>query len=207
MNKKSSKIYFIIAILLVLFDQFTKLWVKGFTIFGFTREGFYLGESIPVMGDFLAFTFVENPGMAFGIEFGVMKILLSLFSIFASIAIGWYLSKLNDVSVMAKTGVMLIMSGAFGNMIDRVFYGVIYNESALFYGKVVDFIQVDIPDLNFFGLSYTHWPVFNIADSCVTVGVVILFFFHEKLPSLKELKSKNVHEEINDIPDNTSIEQ
>lgn len=68
----------------------------------------------------------------------------------------------------------LLLGGAVGNLIDRMFYGVLYGEGPLFYGKVVDFLQVDIPDVSLFGELYTHWPVFNVADSCVSVGVVTL---------------------------------
>jgi signal peptidase II len=77
---------------------------------------------------------------------------------------------------------MLILAGAFGNFIDRMFYGVIYGNSPLFYGLVVDFIQVDIPDITFNSITYTHWPVFNIADSCVSIGMVFLLFFNKFIP-------------------------
>ena len=193
--KSSTRIFFLWSFILIAFDQITKLITKGFNIFGFSREGMRLGESIEVIGDFLRFTFVENPGMAFGIEFGWGKIFLSLFSIFAAIALAWYLFKIDGYDKFARTGIMLIFAGAAGNMIDRVFYGVFYGESALFYGKVVDFIQVDIPDVNIFGLYYSHWPVFNIADSCVSCGVVLLIFFHHKLPSLNEIKNKGISNE------------
>lgn len=197
MQKNSSKIYFIIAIILVLLDQLTKIAVKGFNLFGIEHSGMMLGESIPVFGDFLRITFVENEGMAFGIKFGAGKIFLSLFSVFASIALGIFLQKLKNYSAFAKVPIMLIFSGAIGNLIDRVFYGVFYSESPLFYGKVVDFIQVDIPDISIFGMTYTHWPVFNIADSCVTCGVILLILFHNKIPPLKEVfGKKSIKQEI-----------
>jgi lipoprotein signal peptidase len=66
-----------------------------------------------------------------------------------------------------------------------------YGESPLFYGKVVDFIQVDIPDVTWFGEIYTHWPVFNVADSCVTVGVVLMMFISTQLPSPTELRTRS----------------
>ncbi len=189
MKEASSRIYFIIAIILVIIDQLTKITIKGFNIFGIEHQGMMLGESIPVIGDFLRITFVENEGMAFGIKFGAGKIFLSLFSIIASVALGVFLNKLRNYSIYAKLPIMLIFSGAIGNLIDRVFYGVFYGESAIFYGKVVDFIQVDIPDITIFGLTYTHWPVFNVADSCVTLGVLLMIFFHNKMPALKEVFS------------------
>ncbi|MDC1067960.1 signal peptidase II [Candidatus Kapabacteria bacterium] len=183
---KKTKIYFSIAFLLIIFDQLTKIVVKGFNLFGFTHKGFYLGESIPVIGETITFTFVENPGAAFGLEFGAAKIFLSLFSVFAGAGLGWYLWKLEGYNKFVRIGIMFIFSGAVGNMIDRVFYGVIYSESSLFYGKVVDFIRVDIPNIEF--LNMTHWPVFNIADFCVSSGVIILLFVHDKLPSIAKIR-------------------
>lgn len=191
---KKTPIYFLIAFLLILLDQITKITIKGFNLFGYEHKGFYLGESVPVIGETVTFTFVENPGAAFGLEFGAAKILLSIFSVVAGFGLAWYLWKLEGYNNWARTGIMLIFSGAVGNMIDRVFYGVIYQESPLFYGKVVDFIRVDIPDI--FGM--THWPVFNVADSCVSIGVVILLFVHNKLPSISKIKGAQEIEE-NDI--------
>ena len=183
--------FFIIAVLLVFLDQATKLAIRGFTFAGIEYDGLMIGQMISVIGDFLQITYVENEGMAFGISFGPAKIFLSLFSIFASIALAWYLSKLKKFSVWVQIGIMLIFAGAVGNLIDRVFYGIIFGYDAIFYGRVVDFIQVDIPDINFLGLNYTHWPVFNVADSCVTCGVVTLLIFHKKIPQFKQLINKN----------------
>lgn len=175
------------AIVLMLSDQLSKLWIKGFSIGDFVHQGLFYGEQISVIGDFLQITFIENAGMAFGIQFGVWKILLSLFSIVASVFLIIFQNRLSGYSIWVRIGVMLIFAGAVGNLIDRVFYGVIFGEAALFYGKVVDFIQVDIPDMKFLGLYYTHWPVFNVADSCVSVGVVILLIFHKQIPALSEI--------------------
>ncbi len=196
MNNKSNRNYFILAITFIFLDQITKLLVKGFSLFGYTHHGFNYGESISVIGDFLHFTYIENPGMAFGISFGAGKIFLSLFSIIAATGLGWYLSKIHFANRAVKFGIALIFAGAVGNLIDRVFYGVFYGEMPLFYGKVVDFIQVDIPDFNIFGLYYSHWPVFNIADSCVSVGVVILLFVHNYMPSLSTIRPPKEHNKI-----------
>lgn len=205
---------FISAFLLIVLDQVTKLIVKGFDFFGYKVEGFYYGEQIPVFGDVVSFTFVENPGMAFGIEFGVGKIFLSLFSVIAGFGLSWYLNKIKFAHNGIRVGIALILAGAVGNMIDRVFYGVIFGESALFYGKVVDFILVDIPDV----FGYSHWPVFNVADSCVSVGIVLLIIFNDKLPTLTEAKSGKYiimeddnHEEVNNMENlendsNTNLE-
>ena len=98
---KTSNLY-ILATILIISDQLTKFIVKGVNFLGIYIKGFYLGESVNVFGDFFTFTFVENPGMAWGIEFGAGKILLSLFSVFASIALIWYLGKIIDDNAKLK---------------------------------------------------------------------------------------------------------
>ncbi len=163
-----------LSIVLVVLDQLTKLWVKN-TMF--------LGESHPMIGEAVRLTYVENPGMAFGIEFGAGKIVLTLVTFVVAGFLVWYLVRLRGTHWSVQLAVSLILAGAMGNLIDRAFYGVIFNEDPLFFGKVVDFIQVDIPDITWFGERYTHWPVFNVADSCVSVGVVTLLFVSHKLPS------------------------
>ncbi len=178
---KSYKPYIVVASTLVLLDQVTKVLVKGFN-FGFVAFDGFKFRYEPVLGDWLRFTYVENPGMAFGIEFGWGKILLSLFSIVASVVLYRIITsgKTDHKGVLA--GLTLVLAGAFGNMIDRVFFGVFYGEGALFYGKVVDFIDVEFPDFSLFGSLYTRWPVFNIADSCVTIGMILLLIFNKHLP-------------------------
>ncbi len=190
--------FFFGATILVIFDQVTKLYFKGFNLFGWVHEGAVYAEPHPVIGDFLLWTYIENPGMAFGIEFGEGKIFLSLFSILASIGLAWLIVKISHKSIGILIGFTLIFAGAVGNLIDRVFYGVLYGEAPLFYGKVVDFIQVDIPDIEFLG--WTHFPIFNIADSCVTVGVIILLIFHKQLPETHE-----IFPEKSKIEDNSEI--
>ncbi len=209
-DNNSNKWLFISAILLLILDQATKLYFKGFSFFGIEHEGLQYGV-IEVIGDFVKFVYVENPGMAFGMKF-IPKIILSLFSIFAGIGLAIYLHKLKGYSIWVRIGIMLIFAGAVGNLIDRVFYGVIFSEQPsvflmnpvdklvyqdifagipIFYGHVVDFIQVDIPDINILGLYYTHWPVFNVADSCVSVGVVLLLIVHHKIPPFREVFGKD----------------
>lgn len=183
--------YFFWALLLVAIDQLTKLLVKGVDAFGIKHVGMELGESIPLLGDVVRLTFVENPGMAFGISFGAGKIILTLATVAIAAFLGWYLSRLGAVPTQARISIMLVFAGALGNLIDRMFYGVWYGESPLFYGKVVDFIQVDIPDVTWFGEVYTHWPVFNVADSCVSIGVVLLMFVSNSLPSPAELRMRS----------------
>ncbi len=201
-KKKSITIFFVISFVLIVIDQITKLWMKSY--FGVVHSGdsFTLSnyQNIKVIGDFLQFTYVENEGMAFGISFGAGKILLSLFSIIASVVISWYLYKIRNYSSWVKFAVSLILAGAFGNLIDRVFYGVAFGYAPLFYGRVIDFVQVDIPDINLGFIHYTYFPVFNVADSCVTVGVILLLIFHKKIPTLKMIKQS-------DIADDESIVQ
>lgn len=192
-----AKSAFLIALVLIVLDQCTKVWV---------RSHFMLGETIPVLGDTLRFTYVQNPGMAFGISFGPGKIILTFFTIVIATALGWYLAKLRSFRPIVRIAVMLIFAGAVGNLIDRMFYGVLFGEDPLMFGKVVDFIQVDIPDVTWFGEVYTHWPVFNIADSCVSCGVVLLILFSNSMPTAAELKAGAYQskEDLNDEHINTT---
>jgi len=188
--KQNTKLLFIVSILLIVLDQVTKFLIKGFSFLGFSSEGFGYGEKVEVIGKAIQFTFVENPGMAFSIEFGAGKIFLSLFSVIASILLVLYIRNIGDKPTGYKISVLLIFAGATGNMIDRVFYGVIYDYAPLFYGKVVDFILVDIPNIDVFGKYYDYFPVFNVADSCVSVGIVLLLIYNKHIPTLSELRGK-----------------
>lgn len=197
-KKSNIRYFFILSIILIIIDQATKLYFKGFNFLGINHIGLDYGAQVPVIGTYLQWTYIENAGMAFGIEFGWGKIFLSIFSIIASIFLAYLLIKIKEEPLPIRIGFSLIFAGAVGNLIDRVFYGVIFGEAPLFYGRVVDFIQVDIPDIAFLGWQY--FPIFNIADSCVTVGVVFLIIFHSKLPDFENLlpflnKSKKVEEE------------
>ncbi len=170
-------------------DQLSKLFVKGISIpfLGINWKGMAYGESVNVIGDFFKITFVENPGMAFGITVGDgSKLLLSLFSLFASIGILIYLYKVRNQKLVLRVALALILAGAVGNLIDRMFYGVIYDYAPLFYGKVVDFFNVDFWDFTIFGHTYDRWPIFNVADAAVTIGVVILIFFHKEVTEENE---------------------
>ena len=172
-----------ISFAVVVIDQVSKLMVKGFSIpfLNINYEGMYLGQMIPVVGDFFRFTFVENPGMAFGYDPGSnFKLIISIFSLVASIGLIFYLYVIRDKSWSLKIAIALILGGAIGNLIDRTFYGVVFDYAPLFYGKVVDFFDVDFFDFTLFGRSYDRWPVFNVADAAVTIGVLILVFFYKK---------------------------
>ena len=164
----------LIAAVLVVLDQVTKVLVK---------TSMMLGESHPMIGSMVNLTFVENPGMAFGISWGDGKLILTLLTIVIAGVLVWYLRQIASGHWAPRLAVTLILAGAVGNLIDRAFYGVIFGDAPLFYGRVVDFIQVDIPDITWLGDVHTHFPVFNIADSCVTVGVILLLLTGNKLPA------------------------
>lgn len=129
--------------LIVIFDQLTKNVVKA---------RMELGESFDILGTFLKFTFVENKGLAFSIKVSNLGIFTGL-SMIASLIVLYYIYKYKDEGAMVYMPLALIFGGAIGNMIDRVLYS-----------KVVDFIDV--------GISSYRWPVFNIADSSVFIGLV-----------------------------------
>ncbi len=176
---------------IIVADQMTKFWVKGIEIplLGISIQGMSLGSSFPVLGDFLRITFIENPGMAFGIEIGG-KIFLTLFSIVASIGILFYLYLMRKENLTFRLSLSFILGGAVGNLIDRVFYGVLYGEGALFHGKVVDFIDIDFFNIDLWGFHLSRFWVFNIADASVTIGVLIMLLFHRSfLLEEKEIPS------------------
>ncbi len=164
----------LLGVLLVVIDQVIKYLVK---------TNMELGEQIYVIGQWFRLCFVENEGMAFGMAFGgqVGKFLLSLFRIVLSGFLIWWIRSL-DKKGTAPTGVLvgltLITAGAIGNIIDSLFYGVIWGYAPLMFGKVVDMfffpIIRDGARVIFFS------PVFNFADSCVTVGAFYLILFQWK---------------------------
>jgi signal peptidase II len=190
----------ILTILLVLIsDQILKIWIK---------TSLPLGGEIPVLGNWFALHFVENNGMAFGLELegSAGKLLLSLFRIIAVGAIGYYLYKQirNNASIGLIISLSLVVAGAFGNIIDSAFYGMIFTESnynqiaqifhegggyaPVFFGKVVDMFHFRLlegiyPDWIPFlgGEDFMFFrPVFNMADTAITSGVVLLILFQKK---------------------------
>ena len=169
----------ILSFIIVISDQAAKLFIKGasFPALGISLRGVPYGSSRPLLGNFLRLTYIENPGMAFGIDIGG-KLFFSLFSIVASAAIVAYLYHARKESLGFRLSLAMILGGALGNLIDRVFYGVVFGDAPLFYGKVVDFLDMNFFDINIFGYQLTRWPVFNIADAAVTIGVLLLLFFH-----------------------------
>ncbi len=171
-----------LSLAIVVADQISKFYIKGISIpfLNIKFEGMYFGESIPVIGDFFKITFTENPGIAFGFDPGSdFKLFISVFSLVASIGLLIYLFTVRNKSLSLKLAIALILGGAVGNVIDRMFYGLIYDYAPLFYGKVVDFFDFDFFNFSIFGRSYDRWPIFNIADAAVSVGVLILLFFYK----------------------------
>jgi len=201
-----------VSLFIVLADQAAKLAVKGFSIpsLGIEVHGMGLGASKPIIGDFLKLTYIENPGMAFGIDLGG-KTFFSIFSIAASIGILYYLYKARGERLPQRFALAMILGGAIGNLIDRVFYGLIFDGGSFFSGRVVDFIDVDFFDLSFFGYHLSRWPVFNIADASVTIGVLLLILFHRRreaehpyeviVPSATVTQEQNVNPSHNTLSD------
>jgi len=142
-----------------------------------------IGQSIPVIGDFLRLTFVENPGMAFGIEIGG-RLFLTIFSMIASIGIFYYIYRVRNEAFIIRLTLAMILGGAIGNLIDRSFYGVIFGEAPLLYGKVVDFIDMNFFHINFLGIHMDRFAVFNVADVSVSTGIVLMLLFHKKFTNV-----------------------
>ena len=171
-----------LTLAVIVADQISKFYIKGISLpaFNLKFDGMYLGESIPVIGDFFKITFTENPGMAFGFDPGSdFKLFISVFSLMASIGLLVYFYTIRKKSLSLKIAIALILGGAVGNVIDRMFYGLIFDYAPLFYGKVVDFFDFDFFNFSIFGRSYDRWPIFNIADAAVSIGVLILLFFYK----------------------------
>ena len=199
----------IVAILLI--DQAIKIWVK---------TSMTLHESIHIT-DWFYITFIENMGMAFGMQLG-SKIVLSLFRVVAIGVLGYYIWQ--QVNKNARTGYIvclsLVLAGAAGNLIDCMFYGMLFNESSPYYlSYFVDFgtgyapfLMGKVVDMFYFPLIETEWPtwmpfvggqhfvffspVFNFADACISVSVVLLLlFYREEISKITLKKETNNVEE------------
>lgn len=187
----------LVIFLVLLVDQVIKIWIKTHMV---------LGQEFKIT-DWFIIHFTENNGMAFGLELGgsIGKMLLSIFRIVAVGAIGWYLFKLvrEKAPVGLIVSVSMILAGALGNIIDSVFYGLLFNES---YYQVAEFLPASggyagilhgkVVDMLYFPLIESHFPqwmpfmggehfiffrpVFNIADSSITIGVAIILIFQKK---------------------------
>lgn len=196
------------TLFIVITDQVTKFLVKGGTIplLNIRSEGMHYGQSIKIFGDFFKLTFVENPGIAFGIDVNeTSKLFLSIFTLIASIGIFYYLWKSREQKLIVRLALACILGGAIGNLIDRTFYGVFYGYERFFYGHVVDFFNVDFFDFTVFGRTYERWPIFNIADASVTIGVVILLLFHKSTVEKNNENLETIKLSEESIGDNSAI--
>lgn len=193
---------FYLALIVVIVDQITKLKVKGIKIpfLNLNVEGMTLGSSKEVFGNIFKITFIENPGMAFGIELGG-KLTLSIFTLLATFLIIYFIYKNRNEGLYLRLSLAFILGGAIGNLIDRLFYGAIYGYAPLFYGKVVDFFHFNIPDFNLFGKAFYSWPIFNIADISVTAGFLMILFGYNKI-----FKKQSAVEETDSTLENSEIQ-
>lgn len=183
---------FILGAVLVVIDQIIKVLVK-------TNMG--LGESIDVIGDWFKLNFVLNKGMAFGMAFGGLwgKVLLSVFRIVLFGLLCWWISGLagkKDTPTGVLVGLTMITAGALGNIVDCLFYGIIWPETimpgapfAFMFGQVVDMFYFPLFD---YKLPWMEYPrtffgaVFNFADSCVTCGAIYLILFQYRFFSKEQ---------------------
>lgn len=189
----------LIVFVLLLIDQAVKIWIKTHMT---------IGESIPVFGDWFQIYFIENNGMAFGMQFGgaIGKFFLTALRLVLIGVIIYYVKKLieSGSSRAFLTGVALILVGAIGNVIDSMLYGIVFSESnftqvasifpegggyaPFMFGKVVDMLYFPIIDTTLpqwfpfkGGEQFIFFrPIFNIADSCITIGVFYLLLFKRK---------------------------
>jgi len=189
MVKKNPFRYFVFSFALIALDQAVKLLVHYNMEMGFPGQ-------IRLIGDWLKLHYVLNPGMAFGMQLGheYGKLMLSVFRLVAMGGIGWYLAHLAHRG--APSGLLwamaMILAGAVGNVIDSTFYGVFLNNAPYgaptpwFHGQVIDMIFIDVwegflPDwFPLWGGQYYSTPIFNIADSCIFIGVCLILFFQRR---------------------------
>jgi signal peptidase II len=199
--------YFGIALLVIIIDQAVKMLVHFQMDFGSPGQ-------IPIFGDWFKLHYTTNPGMAFGMELGSEygKLLLTSFRLVAMFGIGYYLYHIitKKQPRLYIVCIAMILGGAIGNLVDSIFYGVWLNNAPYnastpwFHGQVVDMFYFDIwegylPEwLPVWGGGYTAlWPIFNVADAAIFIGVAMILifqgrFFPEKGEDLKNSQKEEV---------------
>jgi len=148
----------VLAAAIVLLDQVTKTWAASALA----------GSEIirPLGSDLIWLVLVKNPGLIFGMRW-LPPVVLAVIALVAAIALAVYIGRSRDLTMVQALPLALIMAGATGNMIDRMLYG-----------YVIDFLSVDLPDF-----LMERWPVFNVADSAVSLGVTALLILSFTSPS------------------------
>ena len=211
MKLSRGKLAALIIALVIVIDQAVKIWVK---------THFYYGEEVQVTSWF-RLLFIENNGMAFGMELG-SKLLLTLFRIIASAAFIYYLWRLrnrSDVPTGYVVCIALITAGALGNVIDCIAYGLIFNSpmppqvaqlfppdggySTLFNGRVVDMLYFPLCEWNWpqwvpviGGNHFVFFqPIFNIADASLSVSVIVLILFYARHLATLSVKEEETNDE------------
>jgi len=190
---------FLLAFLVILADQAIKIWV---------RNNMYMGQEIHFLGDRGMLLYTENNGMAFGWELGGVagKLALSLFRVFAVIGIGVALVYLIKHKYHRGLifNVALIFAGALGNIIDSTFYGLIYKYAPIFQGRVVDMFYFPIIQGTFpawlpvwGGEEFKFFrPIFNLADSAISVGVILILIYQNRYFKKQEEEVSSPHSEV-----------
>ncbi|HAS47650.1 MAG TPA: lipoprotein signal peptidase [Microscillaceae bacterium] len=213
--KKKNKLYkfYLLSLAVIIFDQAVKLLVHYNMDLGLPGE-------IKIFGDWFKIHYVLNPGMAFGLKLGSSygKLILTLFRLLATVGIAWYMSVL--VKKQAHSGlvwcVALILAGAIGNVLDSTFYGVFLGNApagaptSWFHGQVIDMIYLDIWEGHLpswlGGQYYALWPIFNIADSSIFIGVAIILIMQRRFfkEPIKEDKKEGSTEATDEKATNAS---
>ena len=152
------------TIIVIIADQLSKIWIKN---------NFILFESREILGSLVKFSHVKNPGIAFGFSVGEFGIVFTILSFAATLFIAYFHWQERFNHPLIVTGLSLILGGAIGNLIDRS--AILFAER---YEGVVDFIDV--------GIGSMRWYTFNIADSAVTIGI-LLYFLHTLFTHKPEL--------------------